>query len=79
MKSDDNLCHLDLFPHDCECHWPAYELPGYYPWLLVGGHPGAATQSSHCQDLVKVLPVSSCLHDIPVRSVCGHPSRALYR
>ncbi len=79
MLTCASLSPLDLLPDDCECYWPAYELPGYYPRLLVGGHHGAAAQSSHCQDLVKVLPVSGCLHDIPVCSLCGHPSCPLYR
>lgn len=69
----------DLLPDDGECDWPADELPGYNPWLLVGSHLGEAAAGSHCQDLAQILSLSVHLHDVPVSSMCGHTASSLHR
>lgn len=69
----------DLLSDDCECDWPADELPGDNPWLLVGSHRGEAPAGSYCQDLAKILSLPVHLHDLPVYTVCGHATCSLYR
>lgn len=72
------LC-TDLLPDDSERDWPAHELPGHRPWLLVGRHVGAKAQGGHRRDLAQVLPVSGDFHHLPVHPVRGHPPCSLHR
>lgn len=69
----------DLLPHDGERDWPADELHGDNPRLLVGGHLGEETASSYRQDLAQVLSLPVHLHDLSVPAVCGHAACPLYR
>lgn len=69
----------DLFPDDSECDWPANELLGDSPWLLVGGHLGETETCSHCQSLAQILSFPVHLHDLSVPVVCGYTSCPLYR
>lgn len=64
---------------DGECDWPADELLGDNPWLLVGSHLGEAAAGSNCQDLAEILPFLVCLHDLPVSAVCWHAACSLHR
>lgn len=69
----------DLLPDDGKCDWPADELLGDNPWLLVGSHLGEAAAGSHCQDLAQILPFPVHLHDITVSTVCWNTTCSLYR
>lgn len=69
----------DLLPDDGECDWPADELLGDNPWLLVGSHLGEAAAGSYCQYLAQILSLPVHLHDLPVFTVCGNTACSLYR
>lgn len=76
-----NLSSLleDLLPVDSECDWPADELLGDHPRLLVGSHLGEAAAGSDCQNLAQILSLLVHLHDLPVFTVFGDSTCSLHR
>lgn len=79
VKTVNSFLLKDLLPDDGECDWPADELLGDNPWLLVGSHLGEAASRSYCQDVAQILSLLVCLHDLPVSVVCGYTTCTLHR